>query len=975
MKTSEDRLKFKNHFGQLGKGRIIPILQASYWRVLWEEPEVAGDIFDLLSSEDVKTVLQQNKYNFILFIRILCLKIVEINRVNKKLVGKLIIHLLNCIRWLTKLLPFLYELEDYSLEIQDNLFWKPGFQIKLTSRIIDNDKSDHIPFLGSSLVTSLIDLLFTSEFTVDPNPSSKIYSKKIVQIWEPGIGTNSKFKPSNLIYESNRSEILRLLLVLCSNSMYQSPSNIVSQGCKFSTFLVTSIPKVEILTLCYSLFNLVGRSSKLSLENGLDLKNNQLLQMKYMYISYSIQLLSYILVYPIPSSENLKFLDEVSGEHRTYNFPRSYFEKFRKPEDLEYIIDSLINIIQQPVINTKSNEDSKFSINRNASQPSLWSTPAIVLLWELIQCNDIVKSLVMRNSIDKLMISLLFNIFTFYKSLNHSIFIKEATYFFLYLSSDDIIEKIFEKVGDCYTNLPNNFKVSPGPITTRDFLVIQLCHFLLDKVSNLNEMFALTLVESLYNLIIINSSSKIYMEDKPNKRLQNANPYGGLSYTAASSITQLVTKFSHKQFLMEKPIHANLLAIVLRSITTAVIKNPKSSRMLLFSILKNEKVYNQVWNNIYSFTTEYFDGNNFHTGIEDLEVKETEPDLSIYNGINSLARFNSNRSFESTISINNVANYRNNSVTSLVPQEEEEHDLHTKLFIEEIEISMRPKPLTGMSKRAIEKMPKDTPLRRSWGGSDSLRIIITVVIPYLKLVLEDVWNREDVSIDSYQLVVKIGNMDFQKMMNDNKHQISFDFLPDNSMALLRFSWSSLSLGWYLSLLLSDIYHSLHHYSVYSGNNNRLMRNLSESMASVSKFTSSWTNFLQLPVTTSSEASSQTIEWVAKSISKCNVYADTAIRLFKVEATNSESFFNFNRLTSVTASSPGAHGDIPPQLARRVSEIRLQNASRGPTSISSNGYDDQEHVGRNTYRNSVTSLHSLNTLNRTRSNTPRNSISN
>lgn len=968
MKTAEDRIKFKNHFHKLGQGRIIPILQTRFWKVFWEEPDSAADIFDLISAEDIKTIRNQNEYNYLLFVRIICLKIVEINKEKRKLLGQLVKHLLNCVRFLTKLLPLLYELEDYFLEIEGNLFWKQTFQIKLTSRIIDNDKSDTVAYLGADLMTSLVDLLFTCEFTVVPPPPSQPYKKKSEQFWEAGMGSNLKQTPTNLIYESNRSDILRLIITLCSSSMYQSPAEIVLQGCKFSTFLVTSIPKLDILTLAYSLFNLVCRSAKTT-DNGLELKNSQLLEMKYMYITHSIQLLTYMMVYPVP--KDLQFLDEASINHRNHNLPKYYFSRYSKQGDLTNIVESLNTLIRQALVGAKSSEDNTFSMGRINSQPSLWATLATILLWELIQCNSTVKSLVTLNKISQLMISLVYNIFTFHNSPNHKALIKENSYFLLYLSSDnDMLENTFDLVNETYTSLPTNFKVSPSPITTRDFLVIQLCQLLITKISILNEMLGLTLVESLYNLIIISSSRPIHLKDVPVKRLQNANPNGGLSYAAVSSITQLITKFSHKQFLMEQSIHANLLAIVLRAVTTAAIKSPKSSRMLLFSILKNEKVYNQVWTNIYSFTSEYFEGNTFVSGIDESEVIAIEPNTLVYNGINSLARITSNKSLESTLSEkdNTKALSNNNSLASLVDQEA------TDLIIDEVESSMRPEPLTGMSERAIEKMPKGTPIRRAWGGTDSLRIILTVIVPYLKMGLDDKWSRQDASVETYELVVRIENLDYQKMMTDNKSQINYDFLPENSMALLKFSWSPLSKGWYLSLLFSDIYYSVDHYNAYSGINNRLMRNLSETVTSVSKFASSWTSFLQSSSANSGEASPQTIDWVGKSNSKCNEYAETTVKLFKLKTSNNDSFFNFNRLTTGGPGTPTMHSDRPPPLSRRVSDIRINNTHRGSvTSVISN-HEEKEQLGRNSYRNSVTSLHSLNTLNRTRSNTPRNSIS-
>lgn len=964
MKTLEEKLKFKSHFAKLGQGRIVPSLQIAFWKVFWEVPESGADILDLITPDEIKEIFSQNKYNLIVFVRMLSSKIIEISKENKKLVGPQVKVLLNCIRFLTKLSPFLFELKDCN-SIEENLFWSNSFNLKVSFKIVINDHSEDIPYLGSVLVTSLIDLLFTSDFTVDPPTGS--YTKKNLQIWELGIGS-SKPCSTNHIYESNRSEIIRLLLALCSQSMYQLPSELTSQGSKFSSYVVTSLPKLDILTLCYSLFNLVCRSAKPSPENGLDIKNADILEMKLMYISHSIHLLTYLILYPIPL-KNLQFLSEIPGEHKLYNFPRRYFAKFQNIKDLTYIVNSLTDLVQFAIDGVR--DDRKFTITRS-NQPSLWTTQASILLWELIQSNTVVKLEIKEFKISHLMVSLLYNITSNYNSSSQKVLVKQNSYFLLYLSSNaQLFEGIFELVDDFYDDLPNNFKLVPNPVTFRDFLVIQLCQFLIFKTSGLTEMLALTLVEILYNLIVVISSRSIYLNDSSSKKLQNPNPFGGLSYPAASAITQLIAKYSQKPFLMEKFVHSNLLAIVLRAVTTSAIKYPKSSRMLIFSILKNEKVYSQTWNNVYSFTSEYFEGDTFISRLEDLD--ENESKTSFFNSINPLTRISSNSSDTSiSTELELIKSNDSSANNSLISFQHQEVEIQDDVDISMIELSMRPKPLTGMSEKSVEKLLMNSPIRRSWGGADSLRIILTVIIPYVKLVLEDFWNQLEVSVDAFELISMLGETDFYSMIIDHRKHINFDYLPESPLEMFKFSWSPSSLSWYISLLFTDIYYSIDQYNNYSGNNNRMMKNLSDSLASVSKFTSSWTNSFLPQLSSKADAfQPQTIEWVGNTLTKSNIYLDTDIKLFKIDIINKEGFFSLSRIAQITPGTPTMHSERPPSLTRRVSDLRLQTASR--VNQSSN-IDDQDNLSRNAKRNSITSLHSLNTLNRTRSNTPRNSIS-
>lgn len=73
--------------------------------------------------------------------------------------------------------------------------------------------------LAEEIIDTLIDLLFFSEFTLPKVPAGK--NKVTYAIWQSGVGCNTPVA-STKEFESNRTEILRLLLTLASKSMYMS---------------------------------------------------------------------------------------------------------------------------------------------------------------------------------------------------------------------------------------------------------------------------------------------------------------------------------------------------------------------------------------------------------------------------------------------------------------------------------------------------------------------------------------------------------------------------------------------------------------------------------------------------------------------------------------------------------------------------------------------------------------------------------
>lgn len=81
--------------------------------------------------------------------------------------------------------------------------------------------------LAEEIIDTLIDLLFYADFTLPKVPAGK--NKVTYAIWQSGVGCNTPMA-STKEFESNRTEILRLLLTLASKSMYMSAGMRQRQG-------------------------------------------------------------------------------------------------------------------------------------------------------------------------------------------------------------------------------------------------------------------------------------------------------------------------------------------------------------------------------------------------------------------------------------------------------------------------------------------------------------------------------------------------------------------------------------------------------------------------------------------------------------------------------------------------------------------------------------------------------------------------
>jgi len=139
---------------------------------------------------------------------------------------------------LTRILPFLYEADHFEVW-EDKFFWQAGRKlsnkgrVKKTEILFDESHPEDVEKpeseelyedarpLGEELIDTLIDLLFFAGFTLPHNDQLK--KNVTYSIWQSGVGCNTSLSSSKEM-ESNRTEILRLLLTLSSKSLYMPAS-------------------------------------------------------------------------------------------------------------------------------------------------------------------------------------------------------------------------------------------------------------------------------------------------------------------------------------------------------------------------------------------------------------------------------------------------------------------------------------------------------------------------------------------------------------------------------------------------------------------------------------------------------------------------------------------------------------------------------------------------------------------------------
>lgn len=293
MGASDSKLVFKKGIFRLSEERHIPA-DDPYWtsvgtpascllprqrllttfRQFWELPESSEDIFSLFAPADIRRTRDKALENLETLILAITSRLF-ILRHHPSFPDPEIAperDALNCIRVLTRILPFIYEADNLQ-QWEETFFWgarrKRTRQSAIANEVLfdgaqdgprspkprnDPEDFEDAKPLAEELIDTLVDLLFFSDLTLPKQPNGR--SKVTYAIWQSGVGCNTAVTTTKE-FESNRSEILRLLMTMTSQSMYMSPNALPQKGVRALTHICTCPDKQVVLSVLCSLLNTV----------------------------------------------------------------------------------------------------------------------------------------------------------------------------------------------------------------------------------------------------------------------------------------------------------------------------------------------------------------------------------------------------------------------------------------------------------------------------------------------------------------------------------------------------------------------------------------------------------------------------------------------------------------------------------------------------------------------------------------------
>ncbi|VDM23779.1 unnamed protein product [Hydatigera taeniaeformis] len=253
MGSGQSVLNYRSAFVELtNKTQPIDAYNDEFWDQFWcGGPTRISEMFASVPGSEIRTLREESPGN----LATLCYKAVE-----------RLAHIaeasfpttqdqqtaINCVRLLTRIIPYIFEVPE----------WRPFFWSVLPAQQDSNpDAASSVP-LAQTLISSLCDLLFCPDFTVQsitksgPENAEDMHTIDSCEyIWEAGVGF-AQSPPQNAQHDANRTEIIRLLLVCFSETMYLTQDEALREVNKWIAFF-SGPENRHVLPLFTSLLNVV----------------------------------------------------------------------------------------------------------------------------------------------------------------------------------------------------------------------------------------------------------------------------------------------------------------------------------------------------------------------------------------------------------------------------------------------------------------------------------------------------------------------------------------------------------------------------------------------------------------------------------------------------------------------------------------------------------------------------------------------
>lgn len=452
------------------------------------------------------------------------------------------------------------------------------------------EEDEAIPIaLGERLVRLAVELLFCSGFTLPwtedqvEGAAQSAQPRRInYSIWEAGVGSSVDLPGTTRFHVSNRVEVLRLLLVLLSKSIYipaHKQNSVVEPALKFA---VQDLDRGIMLPFLCSLINTSITNARNSTSAWLGLPSVSGLvggsndEVRTNLVTMSLQILDVLLTYdaPLPGEADTVSLSTVGrplpgpGGRNVFRF---YLSKLHRTADFDFIWSGLAKSFNEHVSSTIQILAIPFPTGgqgRRAAETS-WQLSQVaerlILLWRLLEHNHKFRLFVLDDAkrAPELLTILLYFSLTYKDNVALQGLVRLCAFMLQDVSSERAFATNLARPGSAAkVQLPNRLGLVGGN-TAIDFLVQGVYSLIATTKGQLSSLYA-PLVISLSN---------------------TAPAWRSLSITASTRIIHLLRSFSQPGFLLSDEGHPRLLFYVLETINAVLTFGYNANVNLVYSLV------------------------------------------------------------------------------------------------------------------------------------------------------------------------------------------------------------------------------------------------------------------------------------------------------------------------------------------------------------------------------------------------------
>ncbi|KAF8061471.1 high-temperature-induced dauer-formation protein-domain-containing protein [Lyophyllum atratum] len=628
----EAKLAFPSQPGGIAKlatTRHIPETD-SYWNQYFILFDSASDVFSLITPHHVRRALLDAPENVATLIRVVAARLFNLlsdhtfpsssnayvaafaSSFMKPGTGaerNATKEVLNCIRILQRVLPVIFEVDGESNAFELEVLWKKEeveVDQGITSNaetsetpqfVIEDDESsegepedsapvesakpkekakqkEQLPSLGEKLFSSIMDLLFCCGFTL-PTTIQVAHHKINYVIWEKGVGSTADPGP-NHAYDSNKTEVLRLLLVLLSRQIYVPPGLLFSKPSLYSLYLVQKIPRRDVLTLMCSLLNTAMNSSTSHDMSIGGMAGSVAGKLPYNHLVFKgedprstlvatcLQVLCALLDF---QSGNARDRTAGTGDAQSTlpsarsNTFRYFLMKLHRSQDFEFIVNGIAGILEQQMA-TMNN------LLPGARKSIPYTNETIIFFWKMIELNKKFRTYVLQSdkSMDLVAYLLCYTLEMKDKPQQHG-FCRALSYIIQTLSAEPGFGPKLTK--PVKPQLPAKWNAAG---TAADFMINAVYAIVATTSGTLNLLYPA--------LLIALANSAPYFKD--------------LTVTASTRLVQLFKSFSNPLFLLADEGHPRLLFFMLEVFNSVILHHLSDNANLVYGILSAHKTFEDL---------------------------------------------------------------------------------------------------------------------------------------------------------------------------------------------------------------------------------------------------------------------------------------------------------------------------------------------------------------------------------------------